>query len=116
MSLMTEERNDHVHNITLPSGAQGREYRSGTGKVIATGDMIRVDGKEAMYRVIDIRVEWSQVYITAYGGKKGQLLTRTFHVDRCSRARKGEDNNEGYREAVSEAAAASKRGKRGWTS
>lgn len=116
---------EHVHNVTLPSGHQGREYRNGRGKVIRIGDMIRVDGKTAMWRVTEIRVEQHpnpiepftpipEVFITAYGGPKGRLLTRTFHVDRCARALKGEDNNESYREALHETASASKSKRRGW--
>lgn len=113
MTTMTEERlHEHVHNVTQPDGSRGREYRNGRGKVIRTGDMIRVDGKQAQYRVLEVLVESGRVYVTAYGGPKGRMLTRTFHVDRCARALKGEDVNEGYREALHEAAAASKRGKR----
>ena len=111
---MTEAETPFVFNVVLDNGDQGREYRNGRGKVVRVGDMIRVDSKSAKYRVLDLRVEGGQVYVTAYGGPKGRLLTRTFHVDRCSRALKGEDNNEDYRAALHETSSASKSKRRGW--
>jgi hydrogenase maturation factor len=112
--LMTLEH-EHVHNVVLDDGSQGREYRNGRGKIIRLGDMVKADGKAALYRVLDLRVEDGRIYVTAYGGPKGRLNTRTFHVDRCSRVVAVKDDvNEGLRHAVHEAAQASKSKKRGW--
>lgn len=89
-------------------------YSSGTGKVIERGDYIKVDGKTARYKVLDIYEQNGQTYVDAYGGSKGRLLTRTFHVDRCARSTRGQDNNETYRESIAEVSRASKSKRRGW--
>lgn len=96
---------------TLHSTPDGDEYRNGRGKVIAIGDFVKVAKATGRFHVVDFRVEDNEVYITVYGGPKGRLLFRTFHVDRCSRT-KSADNNAGLRDAVAESSDRSKRGKR----
>ncbi len=63
------------------------EYRSGTGKVIAPGDYVRVDGKTVTYMVRKITENGNGVEVHCFGGKPNRECFRTFLVDRCSRVR-----------------------------
>lgn len=64
------------------------EYRSGTGKVIAVGDRIRVDRKGPTYVVKKLTENGNGVEAHCWGGKPNHERFRTFLIQRCSRVLK----------------------------
>lgn len=89
-------------------------WRSGTGKVLARGDHVKIDGKAAVYRITAIHDHPVHgVTVDAYGGKAGRLSTRTVAVDRVSLYRKADDPNAPLRDAIREVSNASKSKRRG---
>lgn len=95
------------------NGVALKEWRSGTGKVVAVGDLVRVDDSSARYRVTAMTEKGDgSVEVSAYGGRPGFLKSRVFDVAQVIRCRSAEDPNSNYRSALHEASVKAKSGKR----
>lgn len=79
------------------------EYRSGTGKVLRPGDLIRVDASKARYKILAIRqLDDGTIEVDTNGGRPGYIRSQTWPVDRVTKVRKGEDPNAPYRAMLHE--------------
>lgn len=91
-------------------------WTSGSGKVIAVGDIVRHrTSTVARYSVVRIVEKNGSVHVECYGGKPGRLLTRAFEPDdliRCTTAATQHDPNEGYRETIRNISNAAKKHRR----
>ncbi len=67
------------------------DWRSGTGKVIAVGDTVRVDGKQAEYRVKKLVAVGTDIEVHCFGGKNPRF--RVFLASRCSRVLHPKENH-----------------------